>query len=479
MLKILHVASEATPFVKTGGLADVIGSLPKALQQKGMDVRVVLPKYGTIPEQWRSQMRWKKSITVPLAWRNQFCGIETVQHDGITFYFIDNEYYFHRKHIYGYDDDGERFAYFSRAVLEILPHMDFQPQILHCHDWHTGLVSVFLESFYSHLPFYEKIRTVFTIHNLQYQGIFPKHLLSDVLGLDESYFTMDSLEYYGQINYMKGGLVFSDLLTTVSKSYGEEIQTPYYGENLDGLLKKRRKHLFGIVNGIDYDLYNPANDPYIFLPYHDSLQDKSFNKIKLQESLGLPIDSNTPMVAIVSRLVSSKGLDLIAHVLDELLSLDLQMVVLGTGEEKYELLFRRAAERFPHKLSAHIQFDEKLARQIYAASDLFLMPSRFEPCGIGQLIALRYGSVPIVRETGGLKDTVQAYNDYTCTGNGFSFTHYNAHDMLFTVRRALQYYQDKKLWSRIFENAIHSDYSWRQSAQQYINLYKTLFFQAP
>ena len=478
MLKVLHIASEASPFMKTGGLADVIGSLPKALQEKGVDVRVVLPKYGTIAQHWKDQMVWEKSITVPLAWRNQFCGVETIRHEGITFYFLDNERYYNRDRIYGYEDDGERFAFFCRAALAFLPHVDFQPQILHCHDWHTGLVSVFWEAFYSHLPFYQNMRSVFTIHNLQYQGIFPKYFLGDVLGLDDSYFTIDTLEYQDQINFMKAGLIFSDLLTTVSKSYSEEIQTPYFGETLDGLLRKRKKQLFGIVNGIDYDLYSPSKDPHIFLPYQDNLQDKSFNKIKLQEDLGLSVDSNTPMIAIVSRLVSAKGLDLVAHVLDELLSLDIQLVILGTGDEKYEHLFQQAMIKYPSKLSTHIQFDDSLARKIYAASDLFLMPSRYEPCGIGQLIALRYGSIPIVRETGGLKDTVQAYNDYRCTGNGFSFTHYNAHDMLFTIQRALRSYQDKKLWQKVFENAIHSDFSWYQSAQQYINLYKTLAFQA-
>ncbi|MBB6215788.1 starch synthase [Anaerosolibacter carboniphilus] len=477
MVKILHIASEASPFIKTGGLADVIGSLPKALHEKGLDVRVVLPKYGTIEQHWKEQMVWEKSITVPLAWRNQFCGIETICYEGITFYFLDNEYYYNRDHIYGYEDDGERFAFFCRAALAFLPHIDFQPQILHCHDWHTGLVSVFLEAFYNHLPFYQNMGTIFTIHNLQYQGVFPKYFLGDVLGLDDSYFTIDSLEYQGQINFMKGGLVFSDLLTTVSKSYSEEIQTPYFGESLDGLLRKRRKQLFGIINGIDYDLYSPNKDPHIFLPYYDNLQDKSFNKVKLQEALGLSVDSNTPMIAIISRLVSSKGLDLVVHILDELLSLDVQLVILGTGEAKYEELFQQAMIRYPSKLSVHIQFDDSLARKIYAASDLFLMPSRFEPCGIGQLIALRYGSIPIVRETGGLKDTVQSYNDYRCTGNGFSFTHYNAHDMLFTIQRALKSYQDKKLWIKVFKNAIYSDFSWHQSAQQYTHLYKTLTFQ--
>ncbi|SHK04407.1 starch synthase [Geosporobacter subterraneus DSM 17957] len=474
MIKVLFAAAEGTPFIKTGGLADVIGSLPKALQQKDLDIRVVLPKYKTIPLQWKETMRPIKSIMVSLGWRTQYCGIEVFDYEGISFYFIDNEYYFGREGLYGYEDDGERFAFFSRAILEILPHIDFQPDILHCHDWHTALVSVFLKSHYKNNGFYQGIKTIYTIHNLMYQGVFPHSILADLLGLDDQYFTIDTLEYHGQINYMKGGIIFSDLLTTVSKTYAEEIQSPYFGETLDGLLRKRKKHLYGIVNGIDYDTYNPNTDPYIPSNYVRSLQKKGINKEKLQELLGLPVNKETPMVAIISRLVSSKGLDLIAHVLEDLMALDLQMVVLGTGEEKYENLFRSTAERYPYKLAARIQFDDRLAHQIYAASDLFLMPSRFEPCGIGQLIALRYGSIPVVRETGGLKDTVQSYNEYTQEGNGFSFTHYNAHDMLYTLRRALQYYQDKKIWGRIIKNAIRCDYSWKKSAEEYISLYQCL-----
>ena len=474
MIKVLFAAAEGTPFIKTGGLADVIGSLPKALLQKEIDIRVILPKYSSIPSQWKDLMTPVKSISVPLGWRTAYCGIEFLTYEGISFYFIDNEHYFGREGLYGYEDDAERFAFFSRAVLEALPHIDFQPDILHCHDWHTAMISVFLKTHYRDNEFYREIKTIYTIHNLMYQGIFPHNILSDLLGLDDHYFTIDTLEYHGQINYMKGGIIFSDLLTTVSKTYAEEIQSPYFGETLDGLLRKRKKYLYGIVNGIDYDIYNPNTDPYISSNYVRSLPKKAANKEKLQESMGLSVNSEVPMVAIISRLVSPKGLDLIAHVLEDLLALDLQMVVLGTGETKYENLFRSAAERYPHKLAARIQFDDGLAHQIYAASDLFLMPSRFEPCGIGQLIALRYGCIPVVRETGGLKDTVQSYNEYTQEGNGFSFTHYNAHDMLYTLLRALKYYQDKKIWGTIFKNAIRCDYSWKKSADNYIDLFQSL-----
>lgn len=474
MTRLLFAAAECTPFIKTGGLADVIGSLPKALKGKELDIRVVLPKYGQISEQWKKKMNPVKSITVPLAWRNQYCGIDSLEHEGILFYFIDNEYYFSREGLYGFYDDGERFAFFSRAVLQILPHIDFHPDILHCHDWHTAMISVFLKTHYQHNPYYQNIKTIYTIHNLMYQGVFPYTLLEDILGLDHKHFSIDGLEYHGQINFMKGGIIFSDLLTTVSKTYAEEIQTPYFGETLDGLLRKRKKYLYGIINGIDENFYNPKTDPFIFSNYARSYKRKVKNKEKLQEALKLTVDPNLPMIAIVSRLVNSKGIDLIAHVLEDLIALDLQIVVLGTGEEKYENLFRSHAVRYPQKLAAKIEFDEGLAHQIYAASDMFLMPSRFEPCGIGQLIALRYGSIPIVRETGGLKDTVQSYNEYTQEGNGFSFTHYNAHDMLYTVKRALQYYQDKKIWDTIFKNALQADFSWKKSAEQYLFLFENL-----
>ncbi len=474
-MKVLFVASEGVPFVKTGGLADVIGSLPRALINQGLDVRVVLPKHGEIPVHYQERMVCKKTFTVPLGWRNVYCGLEQLEHEGITYYFIDNEYYFKRQGLYGYGDDAERYAFFCRAVLESLPHLNFTPRILHCHDWHTGMVSVFLKAHYGNNSFYKDLRTVFTIHNLKYQGVFPKTILGDILDLGEEYFTLDGVEFYGQVSFMKGGLNFSHLLTTVSETYAREIQTPYYGEQLDGLLRHRRDRLHGIVNGIDTDFYNPATDPRICARYSwESPDKKQVNKEKLQEILCLPKRPDVPLLGLVSRLVSQKGLDLIACVLEEILSMDVLLVVLGTGEKRYEELFRHAARRYPEKVSANIMFGCTLAHRIYAGSDIFLMPSLFEPCGIGQLVALRYGSIPVVRETGGLKDTVQPYNEYTEEGNGFSFTNYNAHDFLYTLKRAVHFFYQRPVWSKIVENAMKSEYSWYKPAQKYQDLYMKL-----
>lgn len=473
MLKVLFVAAEAVPFIKTGGLADVIGSLPKELVKEGVDARVILPKYSEIPSHYREIMEPVHTMEVPVGWRRQYCGIEKMEYQGITFYFVDNEYYFKRKGLYGHFDDGERFAYFCRAVLEVLPHIGFAPDILHCHDWHAAAIPVMLAAHYRHA--YPELRTVLTIHNLLYQGVFAREVLGDLLSLGNDYFAEDKLEFFGSVNYMKGGLVYADRLTTVSPTYAQEIQTPYFGEKLDGLLRDRSKDLYGIVNGLDYDVYNPRIDDCIAVPYTwRSIGRKCKNKMKLQEHVGLPVRSDVPVVAIISRLVAAKGLDLVAHVIEEMLASDIQLIVLGTGEERYEGMFRLAAHRYPDKVSANIFFGEDLAHKIYAGADVFLMPSCFEPCGIGQLIALRYGTLPVVRETGGLKDTVQPYNEYTGEGNGFTFANYNAHDMLHTLQRALAIYPQTDIWERIVRNAMRSDYSWRQSAQQYHELYQQL-----
>ncbi len=467
------VAAEAAPFVKTGGLADVIGSLPKELLKEGIDARVILPKYGDIPDRYREMMTPVAVMDVPLGWRRQYCGIEQLEHQGVTFYFVDNEYYFKRRGLYGYYDDGERFAFFSRAVLESLRYLNFSPDVLHCHDWHTAAVPVLLDAHYRSV--YPQLRTVFTIHNLKYQGVFAHSVLGELLNLGDEYFAPDKMEFHGAVNYLKGGLVYSDLLTTVSRTYAEEIQTPYYGEKVDGLLRSRKDSLQGIVNGIDYEAYNPQHDEHIVMPYTwRSAKRKTQNKIKLQEHVGLPVNPDVPVVAIVSRLVEAKGLDLIAHVFEELIAQDLQLIVLGTGDSHYESMFKVAAYRYPDKVSANIFFDDALAHKIYAGADIFLMPSQFEPCGIGQLIALRYGTLPVVRETGGLKDTVQSYNEETGEGNGFTFTNYNAHDMLYTINRALTLYSKRELWEPIVKSAMKTDYSWRQSAKQYVQLYQTL-----
>ncbi|MBZ4654617.1 MAG: hypothetical protein JG781_1974 [Peptococcaceae bacterium] len=473
-MKVLFVAAEGVPFVKTGGLGDVIGSLPQALQEKGLEVGVMMPLYGDISSYYKEAMTLVSEFTVPLAWRSQYCGLKSLSREGISYYFVDNEYYFKRDGIYGFYDEAERYAFFCRAVLESLPHLGFKPQILHCHDWHTGVLSLFLRAFYKDHPFYRDLRTVFTIHNLHYQGIFPREILGDILGLGEEYLKDDRLEFYHNINFMKAGIVFSDVITTVSRTYAEEIKTPLGGENLDALLRKRERRLFGILNGIDTKKYNPLTDPALFVPYRCSLTKKVQNKLKLQELLGLPVKGEVPLLALVSRLVAQKGLDLLVQIMEELLARDLQMVILGRGEETYENFFLQMAQRYSRQLAARIMFDETLARRIYAGSDIFLMPSLSEPCGLGQLLALRYGSIPVVRETGGLKDTVTAYNEYTGTGNGFTFTHFNARDFLYTIDRALNFYGQKDVWSRLVNNACKGNFSWQRSAREYLDLYRKL-----
>jgi starch synthase len=476
-MKILFAASEAVPFVKSGGLADVIGSLPGVLKQQSLDIRVILPKYAEIPEEYKSMMKTVKTITVSLGWRNQYCGIQELDLNGIKYYFVDNEFYFRRTGLYGYGDDSERFIYFSRAVIEALPHLGFKPDILHCHDWQTGLIPYLLRRVYSEHPFYQSIKTVFTIHNLRYQGRYNRKLMQDLLGVGDEAFSMgDDLEYYGDGNCMKAALAVADRITTVSKTYAEEIQTEYYGEGMDGVLRKRRwdGQLTGIVNGIDNELFDPMKDPNLVEPFRNSITKKRKNKAALQAELGLPVDERIPMIGIVSRLVEQKGFDLIQGVMDEILAQNVQVVVLGTGEWKYEHMFQDKAYWHPDKVSACATFNDGLARKIYASSDMFLMPSQFEPCGLGQLIALRYRSVPIVRETGGLKDTVTAFDEETGEGTGFTFFDYNAHEMLFAIKRGLKCYADEEIWNTIIKNIAKTDFSWEQSAKQYLSLYKQL-----
>ncbi|RKD21923.1 starch synthase [Caminicella sporogenes DSM 14501] len=475
MLKILYVASEAVPFIKTGGLADVAFALPKALRKLGVDIRVIIPKYKDIPEKYKREMKFLTNFEVNVGWRRQYCGIEYLKYEGIPFYFIDNEYYFKRDGLYGHYDDGERFAYLCRAVLETIENIDFMPDIIHCNDWHTGMIPVLLNEHYKKYGKLTGIKTIFTIHNLKYQGIFGPEILGDLLSLGMEYYNPQALEFYGGVSFMKGGIKYSNIITTVSKTYAQEIQHPFFGERLDGLLRWRKNDLYGIVNGIDYDIYNPSKDKYIFEKYdYDSIEKKEINKLKLQESLNLPKRKDVPLISMVSRLVNMKGLDLVLHVLDEILSEDVQMIILGTGKPEYEWKLKEFAYKYPNKFSANIFFNEELAHKIYAASDIFLMPSLFEPCGLGQLIALRYGVLPVVRETGGLNDTVNSFNEYTGEGNGFSFTNYNAHDMLYTIRRALNFYKNKNTWKKIVKRAMIEDYSWNNSAKEYKKLYEKL-----
>ncbi|MEH6949262.1 glycogen synthase GlgA [Bacillus sp. JJ634] len=473
-MHILFAASECAPYIKTGGLGDVIGALPKALKKQQIGVSVVLPKFEDLPFKYKQQLTYMTSIEVSVGWRKQFCGIEKLVDNGINYYFLDNEYYFKRHGSYGYFDDGERFAFFSRAVLEALPYLEEKPDIIHCHDWQTGPISVLLKSHFSNHPFYRNLKTVFTIHNLRYQGVFPKSVLSELLDLSELYFHMDALEFYGNVSYLKAGLAFSDYLTTVSPSYAGEIQTGYYGEQLDGFLRKRNNRLQGIINGVDYEVYNPRLDSSLFKPY-TTYAGKMENKRKLQKDLHLPVNDEIPVISMVTRLVEQKGIDLVLRVFHEIMSQHVQLVILGTGDAYYESALRDLAAQYPDKVSVQTYFDEQLSRRIYAGSDLFLMPSQFEPCGIGQLIALRYGTLPIVRETGGLRDTVIPYNEFTNEGNGFSFTNYNAHDMLYTIERAVGLYRfQPKKWQNLAERAMRFDYSWDASSKAYIELYESL-----
>lgn len=475
-MKVLYVAAEAVPFAKTGGLADVAGSLPKALKADGIDIRVVMPKYGKIAEQYRLKMEHVYDGILSVAWREKYIGIDMLEYDGITYYFVDNEEYFDRENFYGYDDDAERFSFFSRAVLALLPELDFWPDVIHTNDWHGSMVNVYLKLEHAGDARYEKIRTVYTIHNLKYQGEFPKETMQDVLGLDWKYFTNGDLEFYGSVNFMKGGIVYADYITTVSRTYAEEIQYAYFGEGMDGLLRSRSDRLFGIVNGIDYETYNPGTDRNLFETYDvETLDRKVDNKVALQRLLGLPEGRNIPMIALVSRLVPPKGLDLIIHIMDELLQHEnIQFVVLGTGDKEYEDWFKGLAWRFPTKVSANIRFFNALAQRIYASAEIFLMPSCYEPCGIGQLIAMRYGAIPVVRETGGLKDTVRQYNKYTHEGNGFLFANYNAHEFMYAIKKALSMRDNLDIWRHIIQNAMKSDYSWKNSAREYEALYKQL-----
>lgn len=476
-MKILFAASECVPFIKTGGLADVVGALAPVLAAKGHDVRVFLPKYAAISEDYVNHMRHVVDFEVELGWRKQYCGIEEWKQDGVIYYFVDNRYYFGRNYTYGLGgDEYERFAFFSRGVLNCLPLIGFKPDVIHAHDWQAGMIPVLLNVQYAHMPDFAGIRTVFTIHNLQYQGVFGIKEVQDVLGLGDSLFTNDKLECYGAANFLKGGIVYSDEVTTVSPSYAEEIQTAYYGERLDGLLRAKQNHLHGVLNGIDIHTYDPANDPTIAARYSaEDVSGKAVCKRALQEQLGLEIRPEVPIIAMVGRLSNQKGLDLVDYVIADIMREDVQFVCLGMGDSRYVNLFSWAEQNYPGRVAARFVMDHALAHQVYAGSDLFLMPSQYEPCGLSQMIALRYGTLPVVRETGGLRDTVLSYNEYTGAGNGFTFFNYNAHDMLHTIQRALHYYWNKRdVWAVLQNRGMTGDYSWTQSANKYMDIYNRL-----
>lgn len=475
-MKVLFAASEAAPFIKTGGLGDVIGSLPVALAGKNCEVYAVLPLYEGISDKVRAQMKFITSIFVPLAWRNQYCGIFMLKSNGVTWYFIDNEYYYRRgAAVYGCYDDGERFAFFSQAVLTILPHIDLQPDIIHCHDWQSAMIPVYLRTLYNEDPFYAGIKTVFTIHNIEYQGVFGREIMENVLGLSNDLFDNGTMCHNDAVNFLKNAIVFADRVTTVSPTYAKEIKTPQYAHGLDGVLNLYTSKLSGIINGIDVVGFDPQIDKRIFRNF--SVKDtsgKAQNKEKLQKLLNLPVCADTPVIAMITRLVGHKGMDLVGAILDSLMQHDVQFIVLGTGEWQYEAFLRDKIWQYPSKLSVNISFNADLAQKIYAASDMLLMPSKSEPCGLAQMIAMRYGTVPIVRETGGLCDTVVPYNKYTGEGNGFTFTNYNEQDMLYVILEACEFYHDADVWHKIMEHGMQRDFSWNNSAKQYLELYQGL-----
>lgn len=476
-MKILFTASECVPFVKTGGLADVVGALAPVLAKKGHDVRVMMPMYTAIDRQWQEKMQFLLHFDVQLGWRRQYCGVQMLQKDGVTYYFLDNKYYFGRPYIYGLGgDEYERFGYFCRAALNSLPLLEFQPDIVHAHDWQSGMIPALMKIQYTHLPFYNNMRTLMTIHNLQYQGIFGIREVQDVLGLGDGLWSADKLECYGCANFLKAGLVYADVISTVSPSYASEITTAYYGERLDGLIRARQDTLYGVLNGIDIEEYNPETDPLIYARYtKKNMKNKAENKRRLQMDLGLEVNSKIPLIAMVGRLTNQKGLDLVDHVLGELMGENLQLAVLGMGDARYTNLFSWAEQKYQGKLAARFAMDHELAHKMYAGADFFLMPSLFEPCGLSQMISMRYGTVPIVRETGGLRDTVLSYNKYSGDGNGFTFFNYNAHDMLAVIQRALHYYEkNPEVIYTLQQRGMEGDFSWSYSADEYVNIYQKM-----
>lgn len=471
-MKILYCTSEALPFMATGGLADVAGSLPQALRQRLIGCRVVMPLYEDISEEMRQQMTFLTSLSVPVAWRRQYCGVFEAKVGGVIYYFIDNQYYFKRGGIYGHYDDAERFSFFSRAIIEMLPYIDFQPDILHCNDWQTALVPLYFRLFYANNDFYRNMKTLFTIHNIQYQGKYGLELINDVLGIPAAEVSL--LEYDKCVNLLKGAIECANWVSTVSPTYAQEILDPWFSHGLDSILYQRSWKLSGILNGIDVKNYDPATDPNIYEHFTaDDLSGKAVNKQKLQERLGLAQDAKVPLIGMVTRLVAHKGLDLVKEVLDQLMwESNAQFVILGSGDWEYEAFFRDMQNKYPGRLVACHGFVPELSRKIYAGADIFLMPSKSEPCGLSQMIALRYGTIPVVRETGGLKDSIT--DSGNGEGNGFTFQSYHGGDMLYAIHRALEGYAQSEGWEILAKRAMKCDNSWGHSAKQYIQLYKDI-----
>ena len=471
-MKVLFAVSEALPFASSGGLGEVAGSLPKALRKRLVGCRVVMPLYSGISQELKDSMRFITHISVPVAWRRQYCGIFEAKAGGVIYYLLDNQYYFKRDTMYGHYDDAERYAFFSRAVLEILPSIDFWPDVIHCNDWQTALTPFYYATVYAKKPGYEKIKTVFTIHNIQYQGEYGREIIDNVVGAASG--DVKLLEYNNAVNFMKAGIECANVVTTVSPSYAKEILDPWYSHGLDTILKERSWKIRGILNGIDTESYDPETDGNIYAAYTaGNPEKKEKNKVMLQERLGLKESTETPLIGMVTRLVSHKGLDLVKAVLEELITTtDVQVAVLGSGEWQYESFFEELSAKYPDRMSLTLGFVPELARKIYAGSDIFLMPSKSEPCGLSQMVALRYGSIPVVRETGGLRDTVT--DSGNSTGNGFVFVNYNAHDMLAAIKRACEGYKNRSGWRILCKRAMECDNSWGKSANEYIRLYREL-----
>ena len=474
-MKILFAASEGVPYVKSGGLGDVIGSLPTSLVSEDCEVSVVLPLYDAVPQEVRERLTFVTSVYVPVAWRSQYCGIFKLEENGVTWYFIDNEYYFKRGTLYGAYDDGERFSFFSRAVLTLIGVTGDKPDVIHCHDWQTALVPVFLRTVYANDPAYAGIKTVFTIHNIEYQGKFGRDIMENVLGLPYELFDNGAMRQDDCVNLLKSAIIFADKVTTVSPTYAEEIKTEAYGHGLESVLNRESYKLSGIINGIDMSI-SPKNDPRIFKNYTDrSLKNKKENKDAVRDFVNLPVRDDVPLIAMVTRLVKHKGMDLVCEVLDRLLDMDVQVVVLGSGDWQYEQFLRDKAWQYPTKLAVNIGFNADLAQKFYAGADIFLMPSQSEPCGLAQMIAMHYGTIPVVRETGGLRDTVIPYNKYTNEGLGFSFSQYDSNDMFNILCDAINLWNDDRTsWEKMMRRGMKYDFSWKSSAEKYIALYREL-----
>jgi starch synthase len=471
-MKILYATSEAGPFIRSGGLGDVAGALPKALVAEKADVRVVLPMYDDIPAAFKEKMVYMGSANVPLGWRNQYAGLFSLSYDEVTYYFVDNEFYFKRKGIYGFFDDGERFAFFSKAILELLPLMNFYPDVLHVNDWQTALAPLMLDAYYRGIEEYKDIKTVLSIHNIEFQGRMDAYCIGNVFGIPEEFASV--AEYKKDANMLKAGIEASNKVVTVSPTYAKEVMHAFFACGLEEILNARSFKVSGIINGIDTVLYNPAKDGALFKNYSlANIAKKQENKTGLQGLLGLP-KADKPMLAMVTRLTPQKGVDIILQVIHEILDLDIQLVILGTGDYRYENAFKELQLQYPTKLATIVSFSADLASKIYAAADLFLMPSKFEPCGLSQLISMRYGSVPIVRETGGLKDTVKPFNPTDQTGTGFTFNSFDAYDMLDAIKRSLNAYHNAENWKAVQANAMNLDSSWKKSAKEYIKLYKSI-----